>query len=464
MPRQIEMFSQNSLAPRVDLTVDTGTVEVIPRKRQSSMRRDRWFNSKNNFGGSSDSMSGTRFARRRRLGRGEIESLFRQDWLSRKAVEAPPRDATRKWINWLPGDDPEPSEFMDGEFKRLNVRKTMRAAHTEARLFGGAVIVVGAFDGQEVTEPLDVDRVRFVRFLHVVDRFLAFPLRFVSDPDDPDFGKPESYLINRPEVVGVVSQEVHASRVIVFDGEFLPRLQRISNFGWGDSTMEKLHESLRQYGVATQSGAATLQDFIVKSLKIGNLREMLAAGNFEEVEKRISEAAGQMAIHNLVAIGEDEDIQKMGTPIRGMEDLIDLYMSIVSAAADIPRSRLFHAQGGKLAGDGGASSDMLAYFDTIHALQEDQYQPAIDRLINIIGAAENLTVDEVPYEFAPLMEMTEKQQAEIRLANAQSDTLYIQNGVLDPDEVALARFGGPGVSTGEIIIDPATRSTEGSEA
>lgn len=165
-----------------------------------------------------------------------------------------------------------------------------------------------------------------------------------------------------------------------------------------------------------------------------------------------------MAVHNIVAVGEDEEIQKMGTPIRGMEDLIDLYISIVSSATGIPRSRLFHAQGGKLAGDGGATSDLLSYYDDIHEHQEDQYRPAIDRLIEIIGAPMGLGVEDVPYEFAPLMEMSEKQKAEINFQTAQADALYIQNGVLDPDEVALARFGGPGVATGEIVIDPETRS------
>lgn len=459
MPRQIEMFGSHMLARRSDTAVHHGTAEIIPSKQRGVARRDRWFNQRNNFGGSADPMTNTRFARRRRLGRGEIESLFRQDWISRKAVEAPPRDSTRKWINWLPSDNPDPADAMESEFKRLNVRKIVRDADIEARLFGGSVIVVGAFDGQEVTEPLDVDRVRFVRFLHVVDRFLAHPLRFVNDPDDPEFGKPETYLINRPEIIGVASQEVHASRVIRFDGEFLPRLQRISNFGWGDSVMEKLHEALRQYGVATQSGAATLQDFVIKSMKIGNLRELLAGGNFDAVEKRISEAAGMMAIHNIVAVGEDEEIVKMGTPIRGMENMIDLYISIVSSATGIARSRLFHAMGGKLAGDGGATADLVNYYDDIHEHQEDQYRPALDRIISILGAPMNLELEDVPYEFAPLVEMTEEQKAEIRFANAQSDALYIQNNVLDPDEVALARFGGAGVATGEIVIDPATRST-----
>lgn len=417
-------------------------------------RADNWQNSRSKFGGTSDPMTSTSFQHRARLARGTLDDLFRLDWITRAAVERPANDATRKWIKFLPRDgNEEQRKTMDKEFKRLGVRNAFRAAMIEARLYGGSVIVMGAFDGKEPNTPLELDKIRFVMFVNEIDRFLANPLTFVTDPEEPNFGKPEIYLVTQAEIGGSRTSDVHATRVIRFDGEFLPKLERLTNFGWGDSVVDKMLEPLKRYGVAMQSGAATLQDFVTSVLKIDNLRTLLASGGFAKVQKRLAQAAATRSTHNMIVVGGDEEVTKMGTPITQMPKLIEVFQTEVSASSGVPRSVLFHAEGGKLAGDGGSSQDLNNYYDDVHSMQETRMRPQLDDVIEIIGAPFGITLEDVPYEFVPLQEMTEKEQAEIRKSHAEADQIYVNMGAVDPDEITVSRFSDVGNALGEIMVD-----------
>ena len=55
-------------------------------------------------------------------------------------------------------------------------------------------------------------------------------------------------------------------------------------------------------------------------------------------------------------------------------------------------------------------------------------------------------------EFNPLKQMSEKDQQEIKKIQSEIDKIYLENSVVDPDEIARSRFGSGGFST-ETTID-----------
>lgn len=61
------------------------------------MHNDRWVNSTNKFGTSVDPITQTRYEYDNKLSRSELDALFLHDWLVRRVIEIPAKDATRKF-------------------------------------------------------------------------------------------------------------------------------------------------------------------------------------------------------------------------------------------------------------------------------------------------------------------------------------------------------------------------------
>lgn len=430
--------------------VTTGT--AVEMAKSALRRYDRWENSVNKFGGPNDPMTVTNYQPGFKLSRQELDNIYEFDWISAKCVDIPAADATRAWIDLRHDSDPERAEVARKELEKWNLRALIEEAEKLARLYGGSLLVIGAFDGQEVDQELKVDKIRKINFIHVVDRFMSYPQMHFRDPEEQRFGEPETYIIHRTRVTGVESRTIHSSRVIRFDGRYVPPVRRLRNFGWQNPILTRLYEVLRQFGVSVQSGSSVLQDFVTKKLKISNLQELIASGQFDTISQRLAMVAQEMSIHNLAVYGSDEEFEKMGTPVTGLFKILELFIDYVSAAADIPRSRLFQNMSGSLGGDAG-KNDLRVHYDNIQALQENKLRRPVQTAIDLILAPLGFKPGEITFTWNPLWQMSDAEQAEIELKVAQKDQIYMNAGVVEPEEVALSRFSGDDVDLRNMQID-----------
>lgn len=422
--------------------------------RSTAMRMDRWVNERNFFGGSRDPTTRTTFFRDIVMTREFLESLYRYDWVSRRAVEIPAHDATREWID-LKIENPKRKQEAERELDRLGVRERIEELIILSRLYGGATLIIGAWDGRDPAEPLG--QVREIWWMAAVDRFLAYPLTFYRDKNEQNFGDVEKYQVSRPMVQGTDVAVVHESRIIRLDGNYLPPLERIRNFTYGASIIENVLEATRQFGIASQGLAGVVQDFIIKKLQIEDLQNLLQTENGQNaIQTRLGELAAGMSMHGIAVFGKDEEFDKIGTPITGLHELADRFVEYVSAATGIPRSRLFNNLSGRLGGDAGAN-DLRVHYDTIGAFQKTRLRKPVQRLIDIALYPLNFEEGEVDFEFLPLWQMSDKELAEIREHTAQTDTAYINAGVLEPEEVAMSRFAGDGINVEDMNIEVAPR-------
>jgi uncharacterized protein len=94
-------------------------------------------------------------------------------------------------------------------------------------------------------------------------------------------------------------------------------------------------------------------------------------------------------------------------------------------------------------------SDIRFFYDQIRAEQEG-LKAKIEQLIKIIN---NDAQGQVSIEFPALWQMTDGEKAELRRMEAGTNHIYLQEGVLLPEEVALKRFSG-----GEFSVDLTSRS------
>lgn len=428
----------------------------MPDKVLTMLRRiaaaDSWQNIQSGFGGNTTPAALTYWQARRRLTYAELNGLYTQNWLIAAVVNSIPEDATRRWLQLTSREEPEAAEVMTKEFKRLDVRGVFQRAHVNARLFGGAAIVLGAFDGQQVDQPLNVQRVRSVLYLNVVNRWRCQPIRWYSDPSDIRYGEVSHYLVTDQKQTYTRSSIVHESRLIIWPGEYVTDDERLRQNGWGGTVVERTYEPIRDYGITMESIGNVVQDFVTTTLKVSGLRELIANDDWDTIEARLVLMAQNRSGHNMALVGEDEEMTKAGTPISGIGDIIANATRDLCGAVGIPETRLFSSQGGNLNSDGGAGADLRNYYDSVATAQTTEYTPRLQRLMEVLGAPTAMETDEIEIEFLPLWEPTAKERAEEYKILADADAVYIQNGVVSPDEVRATRFGGLKFNTGSIAL------------
>jgi len=421
-------------------------------------RRDVYFNSFSGFGSARDPLQRTGFVAEPVMNHTELEQLYRFYWLARRIVDLLPADACREGID-LNIEDADKGADINRRMDELLVWERIEEALRMARLYGGSVLLLGAVDGQEPTVPLIPERVTDVASLTVLDRWQLTIRSTYNDPLKPEFGQPEFYSINPVTAGGQQNRSVvHASRVIRFDGSWLPERVRVQNQGWDDSVFVAINQNLKQFGISVQSAAVLFQDFITKTLKIPNLAQLIADGEEDILFARIQYAVGQMSSLGVSLIGQDEEFAKVQTPITGLVELLVTFMDLTAAAAGLPKTRLFGQQLGTLAGADETTRD---YYDGVKAYQEKILRAPVTRIIKLLLTEQKAKgVDDWSFEFSPLWQPTDKELAETRKTQAETDQIYISNGVLEPSEVAISRFGPDGYSM-ETVIDPDTRTPAG---
>lgn len=419
---------------------------------------DRFMNALNGLGGNNDPIVNARLVQEARLTQVELDAFYRFDWVARKGIDVIPQDALRQGFD-IEGLVDEP-DILEGTKKRMRLfdaHKKILRAMTMARLYGGAVIFVGVDDGSgKPEEPLLIENVQSVKFLTVVDRWQLVVNEYYNDILTPDYGQPMTYRVIPRNNFGTGGGSiktndgnpvVHESRLVRFDSLMTPELGKITNDSWDDPLLTGLIGVVKHFQVASQSGAIMFQDFVTKVFKVKGLIELIASdeeGTNEALQARLRVLQQSVGIHNVMAIDLEEEYEKKQHPITGFDKLLSMYMDIVAGAFDIPRSRFFSQQLGKLA---GASESTKEYYDKVARIQKFDLTNPVERLVKVFVSEQNGDFDNTSIKWRPLWQDDNETKATIRKTQAEADEKYFNMGVLHPEEIRQSRFGGEEFST-----------------
>jgi phage-related protein (TIGR01555 family) len=89
----------------------------------------------------------------------------------------------------------------------LKVKQAIRRGLEYERAYGGAAIYVGAVDGQDPAEPLQLSSLRAIRHLTVFERRQLTAVSYQENPLLPDYGKPWLYEVQSFSGVGTLIKE-----------------------------------------------------------------------------------------------------------------------------------------------------------------------------------------------------------------------------------------------------------------
>lgn len=420
-------------------------------------KTDAFINTYNKLG-INDNVTRATFSAYTRFSQTECEDYFGAHWINRNAVTIIPEDLFRQGVSFK-HDDIKVVENVHNKLEELEVIDNFLTSCILSRIYGGSLLILGIVDGRTPEQPVNTKAIKNIEFLHPIDRFKVRIKTYYTDPLKPNFNKPELYEVTNKE--GKTSV-IHESRVLRFDGDYLPESLAENNQGWYDSIYVSIQDSLKQYCTAMSSGATLFVDFITKVIKIPNLMDLVQRGKTGDnaIDKRIALASSKIANHNIVAIGEGEEFSKIATAVAGLKELMDLYIEAVCGSIKVPRTRLLGQQLGVLA---GADEQTRTYYDVVKAYGNKHVKKQFETFLKyLLQAMFSKEPDSWAWEFNPLWQDSQKSLLEQRKIQADIDGIYLSQGVVTPEEIAVSRFTERGYSF-DTHIEMELRENDGGE-
>lgn len=404
-------------------------------------RHDSVSNSMSGLGGIADKGTAGRPSPPMYLSDTELGYLYTGSGTVRRIVDIIPERGTRR--GW---SVPE----MDGEDRRLMVWDRVASAWSQARLFGGALLLMVTDEGvtddaRWLAAPLSEARLRSVLALHVFAATEASPVSYVEDITSQHFGQPEFWRLSRRGFSAVV----HHSRVLHFRGAARPE----SATGWGrgsnmpdDSVVQHVWHEVRNLTQTMQAGATVAQELRQAVIKISSLPERATGDQGDMLVARLKQIIGGKSAVNAIVMGDGEEYSNEGSVPAGFGELSESMVTMLCIVLGWPRTMLAGDAPGGLSTDDKSGSQRERQ---IVSSAQERLRYILERLYGVLySAADGPTRGKVPpewtLEFAPLDEPDEGGVAAVRKVVAETDAIYVGLGVYRPDEVTASRFGPGG--------------------
>ena len=394
----------------------------------------------------------------------ELENLYSQ-WIPKRVIDIVAEQSTRKGFKVLFGGEGAAAEEVVGieqVIEDLYILENLNLASKNARLFGGAVILLYIDDGRPADQPVDFRNIRAIEGMEVLDRWQIAPV--INEDALYDYSKATHYqiisgdLIRQPQLV-----KIHKDRILRFDGEWIPYRIRQRNYGWGMSTLQTVYDSFRFYSTGISSAATLLTEFDIFVHKLRGLSSMLAAGKEKDVRDRLVLNDMSKSIYRGYAIdAEKEELEFISRNFGGIGEILEKLRVDIIGASQIPHTILFGESPGGLGSTG--RSEERDFTKHLGDYQASHYKRPLQHLMRMImmskeGPTKGKVPDSWRISFNDLFQLNERESADVRARVAAVDGRMVQLGILHPQEVRQARYGGSEWSM-ETALDPSLSANE----
>ena len=404
------------------------------RKPKKTVNADGWSNLLTRLGTTYDKRMAHTFASAA-MTYEQCEELWRGSDLGARIVERPVDEMLRVgWDVRIPSDK-ERQEAIEAQLEDLQVGERLREALYYARAYGGGAVLVGADDGSaNLSKPLGT--VREILYLTALTPRELRAGKYYEDPREDHYGQPETYQLLGD---GKSTIDVHESRVLVFDGNVTSRRMLKLNQGWGDSIFVRVAAVLRDFDTVWDSAAILMNDFAQAIYKIKGLAEIIGSDAEGALVTRMQLIDKMRSTARAILIDAEESFERQQTPVAGLPEILEKFMFRLAAASEMPVSMLFGQAPAGLNATGDA--DIRFYYDHLSNRQNRTLRPPLERLTKMLLQMDGGEPEQWSIQFRPLWQLTEPEQANMHIAQANADQVYLSNRVLSPREVRESRFG-----------------------
>ena len=425
------------------------------KETKSVERKDGWMNLFTGLGTRADKTKSTRAVPTGFLLDAEKEIIYADDGLGARIIDLLPEDMMKQGWHYVFENEKEGfdnyTKIYNHIFKEIRANYKIAQALKWARLYGGALILLGVYDGESLDQPLNLNKIKNFENLKIIPRnnVMYGMMEFQMNPELPHYGQVEYYPVTFYTGRQYQMQRVHYSRVIEIKGIEIPSSEAslipMEFRYWGLSVFQRIQDRLKELGSSFSSLANLLNELTIGKYKYKDLAQIMASDEGGElVQKRLQAMDLMKSVFHSVLLDTDESFERDTLSFSGVSDVMYQFMMMTSAATGYPMTKLFGISPGGLNSTGEA--DMYQYYDMVKAKQETELLPIIERLVKIISEWQKIPEPEIV--FNPLEQMTEKEQAELeeKKANTEKTKMdtyqgYVDMGIMTPEIVEELEFG-----------------------
>jgi phage-related protein (TIGR01555 family) len=392
----------------------------------------------------------------------ELTDAYHGSWVANRMVRALVDDSLREGWSYE-------TEELDKEAERWGANRKIWELAIWARTYGKAFLLLGTSD-PDTSTPLTMSAGK-LRYLRVFDRrHLVVNTRY-TDPANPKFGEPETYWLypiaaDGQTYTGAPSITVHETRLISLEGTFTGPDLRARNRGWPLSVLQLPWEVMRDEDQTWASVGLLLRDMSTAVYKIKDFIQQLTGDGPDPLQNRMTLIEQARSTARAVVVDKDgEDFNHVGAQnVAGISDVLRSFAQRLSAAAEMPLSRLLQQQPGGLNATGesetrgwydqcssyqthwltkpvrqlGAALALNAGISVVEGTSEDA--PAPDAPESYTRADADELADEVEVEWAPLWQETELECATREKAENEAWKVRVDMNELSGPDVARHRI------------------------
>jgi uncharacterized protein len=388
------------------------------------------------------------------LSQWDVETLYKSG-LPRRYVDDIPDEILRHQVTITLGGDEDDTDLIK-DFEQFLIDVDFQSVYAEVmrlqRLYGGAALVLLIEDGLSPEEPVNIKTLKGISGMIPLSRYeiQPFDLRVF------DLSKPDHYMIStsqrmRPDQQAPENSiKIHSSRVIRFDGLYLPWNIRRDNTGWGMSVLQLLYEEYKRYESALSGLESMVGDSDIFVHKLPGLFNKLAKGEEANIMKRLEINRMSRNVYGGMLIDSEEEVNFLARALANLATATDPFVKSLQAATGWPASILMGESPGGLGKEG--RFEERVWSSICEKWQESYCRAPVTQLFKYFFAVWGNEPDSWRVEFPSVFTKTDEEEANLRNLHSTADTAWVSMGALNPMEIRNSRFGGSTYGD-EIILD-----------
>lgn len=368
-------------------------------------------------------------------------ALLSQNWLINNACTVPCEDAIR------PGYEISLNQDVDLEDndllvkikqiseQKFNISTIARNFARNNKIFGCA-LALPIIEGIDYSKPFNIDGVRRGSYkgMSLIEPYWIIPeldVEASSSPESRHFYEPTWWRLPN-------GKRVHRSHVIFIAGDEVPDVLKPTYYFGGLPLTQQIYE--RVYAAERVANEAPLMALSKRMLVAdGNVESYIL--NEEEAEKKLNKLVYCRDNYGVFFKRPGDAVQQIDTSLTDFDALIMTQYQLVASIARMPATKLLKTQPKGFNATG--EYEMKDYIQELQHIQDNQQKPLIERNNLLVEKSEFGLSYDLEVKFNPVDMPTERELAEVRKLDADTDSVLINAGAIAPEE-----------SRARIIADP----------
>lgn len=364
------------------------------------------------------------------------EHLYKSNALANRIVRLPAETATRNGWRIVINNNNKKQVIYQSALDALLPKEKIAQEIIYNNVMGDAYLNVNVDEANRTSldKPLDPHNILKVNSINAFSQMHVKTNRVCNDPTLENYGEETSVVLEglsdgsednskEPESITIDSSRYkHIS------------LDKMEDDATGTSLLMRCYDQIKTLNTALYSTGKMLYEYNMKVWKNDAYFD-LSDDDQLKYDRRMKQG---WSTESVVTIGKDDDIQKISTNPGGIDSLFEFSWQQLSTATGIPKSILMGEQSGTLA---GASQDVINYYDSIRAIQEQIIRPQLEWLVKLLmwsqdvgGGSEDPDSLDWTIEFYPLWTQTESEKIDNLSKLTTALKTGIDGGFLTTDE------------------------------